>query len=424
MHHHHGHDHGDDVGPPADEAPLDAASQSLADALRSSFGILKGIMVILVVLYLVSNIRGIGGHEEALVLRLGKLLPDVREAGLVLAFPFPIDEIVRLPTKKSNALDITSHTFFRKPNEIGKRLSFISRGEGGLHPTLDGALLTADTGLVHVQWKVTYKIDDVQAYVTRMAGRKIEAAESLIRTMVETTGIAVASEMTAEEIIRTRVDYAQSEMKRRINRRLAQLETGISVESVEMYEPTPPLAVRKAFERTQQAENAKEQRIRQARRDRTRRLNETAGSIYPNLVAALDRLAAEDTPEHRAEADRWLERAEGEAGQLIKDAQAYFSIVVGRMKSDVQQYRTLVPEYERNAGMLVERLWEATRVALFENPEVVKLYRPPGLAEFRLQIPLDPEQSRAEEAAKLKKKTFNMEELRPKKYHVIGPEYD
>jgi len=381
-------------------------------------------MLILVVLYLVSNIRSIGGHEEALVLRMGKLLPDVREAGLVMAFPFPIDEIVRLPTRKSNDLDITSHTFFRRPNEVGKQLSFISRGEAGLNPTLDGALLTSDAGLVHVQWKVTYKIDDVQAYVTHMAGRQIEAAESLIQTMVETTGIAVASELTAEEIIRTRVDHAQLEMKRRVNRRLAGLETGITVETVEMFEPTPPLAVRKAFERTQRAENAKEQRIRQARRDRTRKLNETAGSVYPGLIGAMDQLAADDSAEHRAEVDRWLEQAEGQAGQLIKDAQSYFSVVVGRMKSDVAQYRTLVPEYERSADMLVERLWEATRVAIFENPEVVKLYRPPGLAEFRLQIPLDPEQTRAEEVLKLRNKTFDMEALSPKKFHAIGPEHD
>ena len=54
---------------------------------------------------------------------------------------------------------------------------------------------------------------------------------------------------------------------------------------------------------------------------------------------------------------------------------------------------------------------------------MTKRYRPPGLSEVSLQIPLDPEQSRAEEELKLKKKTFNMEELRPKKYHVLGPEY-
>ncbi|UCE61236.1 MAG: hypothetical protein JSU63_05700, partial [Phycisphaerales bacterium] len=87
----HQHIHRD---PDAVEEPLDAASQSLADALRASFSILKGIMLVLVVLYLFSNVRRIDSHEQALRLRLGKLLPGVEEAGLVWSFPYPIDEIV------------------------------------------------------------------------------------------------------------------------------------------------------------------------------------------------------------------------------------------------------------------------------------------------------------------------------------------
>ena len=42
------------------EEPLDAANQALADSLKVSFKILKGIMVILVVLYMLSNGRCIG----------------------------------------------------------------------------------------------------------------------------------------------------------------------------------------------------------------------------------------------------------------------------------------------------------------------------------------------------------------------------
>ena len=159
-----------------EEEPLDAANQSLADALRASFSILKGIMLVLLALYLFSNVRSIDSHEQALVLRLGKLLPGVHEPGLVWALPFPIDEIVPLPTMASNTTLITSHTFHRRENEIGKPLSVLNRSVGsGLEPGIDGALLTADAGLVHAQWKVTYKIDDVASYVSRFAGREVEA---------------------------------------------------------------------------------------------------------------------------------------------------------------------------------------------------------------------------------------------------------
>lgn len=408
------------------EEPLDAAHQSLADALRASFSILKGIMVVLVILYVFSNVQCIGGHEQALVVRLGELLPGVHEAGLVKALPFPIDEIVSLPTRKSNNLLVDSHTFHRRDNEIGKPLSFLSRGErSGLNPSLDGALLTADAGLVHVQWKVEYKIDDVSSYVSEITGREIEAAEVLIHVFVETVGIQVASELIAEEVIRTRVDYVQGEMKRRINERLAEVNSGIRVEKVEMHEPTPPLQVRAAFDRTQRAENDKQKRIRDAEQERTKILSKTAGAGYPRLIRVLNELEKSDSEELRAELDRLLEQeVEGRAGEMIKDASAYLSVVVGRMESDVEEYRTLVPEYERNAALLVERLWEQARDEIFASPGVIKLYRPAGLREFRVHIPLDPEQTRIDEEQRLQEKEFDASKLRPKRLRIIGPEYD
>ncbi len=437
MHQHHDHHAHRDLD--RVEEPLDAANQSLSDALRSSFGILKGIMLILVILYFFSNVGGIGSHEEALVLRLGALKSDVHDAGLIWAFPFPVDEIVRLPTKKSNELTVASHTFYRRENEVGKALSFISRGShSGLNPSLDGALLTADTGLVHVEWKVTYKFNDVRAYVSGLAERHVDStgepidpddralapAETLIRVLIEKTGIEVASELTAEEVIRTEVDQVREEMTGRINQRLRTLGTGIVVETVEMHEPTTPLQVREAFDRAQQAENAKQKKIREAEQQRTKILNEAAGASYDALVEALDEAERNDVPETRAKLQRVLEGAEGRAGEMIKTAGAYSSIVVGRMESDVAQYRTLLPEYRRSPAVLIERLWEQTRERIFSNPRVTKMYRPQGIKEFRIKIPLDPEQRRVDEVHRARQQKFDAKKLRPETWHAVGPEYD
>ncbi|MGD2108126.1 MAG: hypothetical protein PVI86_01915, partial [Phycisphaerae bacterium] len=125
MHMHDSHDEFAHRNLELPEEPLDAASQSLADALRSSFSVLKVIMVVLVVLYLFSNVRSIDLYEEALTLRLGRLHRVVDKPGLVWAFPFPIDEIVPLPTKQSNDTLVRSHTLFRNQQEKGKPISFI-----------------------------------------------------------------------------------------------------------------------------------------------------------------------------------------------------------------------------------------------------------------------------------------------------------
>jgi len=428
MHQHNEHCDHDHRELLANEEPLDAANQSLADALKASFGILKLIMLVLVVLYVFSNVRGIDGSEQALVVRMGKLQPGVHEAGLIWAFPFPMEEIVPLPTRKSNDLRVDSHTFFRREGEAEKPLSFILRGDTeGLDPSLDGALLTADAGLVHVQWKITYKIDDVRNYVSHFVGRKIEAAEALLKTLVENTGIHVASELTAEEMIRKRVDYVQGEMLRRVNLRLLDLKSGITVTLVEVYEPTPPLQVRESFDNTQRAENQKQSKIRDAEQARTKQLSETAGAAYTKLVALLDefdRAKLEKSPlaPLQAQLNSMLEsEVEGRAGRVIKDAGAFHSVVVGRMQSDVELYRTLVPEYERNPQVLIERLWEQTREEIANARGVTKVYRPPGTL-MRLQIGLDPEQTRIDEENRVKEQEFDPKKLNRPKMIPLGPE--
>jgi membrane protease subunit HflK len=420
---------------PADlsgDAPLDAANQSLADALRASFRILKGIMLVLVVLYLFSNFRRIESHEQALLVRLGSLKPEVHEAGLVLAFPFPIDEIVPLPTRKSNELSIDSHTFRRTRDEIGKPLAFISRGPAeGLRPTLDGALMTADAGLVHMRWRVTYKFDgdDVVKYVSNISGREVEAAEDLIRILVENAGIHVASEMTAEEMIRTRVSDVHAEMKRRLNESLESLNSGITITLIEMQEPTPPIQVRRAFDETIRAENYKEKRISDAKQQSSKILNEVAGAAHEDLLkklAVVDDADAEPGVRAAAEAevDRLLhEKAEGEAGRMIKDASAYLSLVVSQIQSDVSLYETLLPEYKRNPSLLIARILEQTKQRIMNYDGVVKIFRP-DMTEVRLLVPIDPEQSRITEEKRLQEREFDVSKLRPQRYAPIGPEFE
>ncbi|MBI1825342.1 MAG: hypothetical protein HY287_13700 [Planctomycetes bacterium] len=442
---HHHHDHDSSGGEehshrslPVIEEPLDAANQSLSDALRASFRILKGIMVVLVVLYLFSNVRRIDVHEEALVLRMGELMPHPYTAGVIWALPYPIDEIVPLPTKRSNEFTVTSHTFLRNAGDETKPLAFISPRSGGLHPALDGALLTSDGGLVHTQWKITYKFNRIHDYVSNVVSRQIEAAQDLIKTFVENVGIHVAGEMTAEEILRTRVDEVQNRMRGLVNAKLQEIGSGVEVTRIEMFEPTPPLQIRDAFDNTQKAENNKQQRIHQAEQTRIKTLNEAAGSAHVRLLNLLDQMDAakrdaadEASPEHAAaqkklddlnlELNRMLEtEVEGEAGRMIKDAGSFLSVIVNKMHSDVEEYRMLVPEYERNPQLLVARLWENTRRQIMQYDGVTKFFLPPE-ATIWLKVPFDSEQARKEEEKSLVKKKF--EPIKRKEKMVpLGPE--
>ena len=103
-------------------AHLDTAGESLSNALRLSFTILKAIMVVLVILFLTSGIFRVQEDENALVLQFGKIRGKVSEnrvlkPGLHWAWPEPISEIITIPVTKVQALAINSFWYFETDAE-------------------------------------------------------------------------------------------------------------------------------------------------------------------------------------------------------------------------------------------------------------------------------------------------------------------
>lgn len=442
--HDHDHDHGHDHGlfghahshgeSDADaNVPLDAASQSLADALRQSFRILKGIMGVLVVLYLASGIKFLEPNESAVIFRLGDLQPTVYTSGLLLAWPFPIDDVVRLPVKESTDLVIDSHMLWLSEEDKAKGMKFVTRGHEGLDPNRDGALLTGDKGLVHIQWVVTYKISDLALYIRGMTGKGMGAADELVRTLVEGAGVEVASGMTAEDVYRERLDVVCTAVKSLVNQRLSDLGSGITVVQVKAPLAIVPVQIRETFEQTQQAENKKEQSIQQAFKDRTEMLNKTAGRACDDILRLLDQLEAAKTAGNK-EQETVLANAiattlegndaAGEAGQLIKQASAHYTIVVSEMESDLQLYRTLLPEFNRNSQLLFERLWDEARNDILNSNQVTKIFRPFDTYLTRIRFGPDPEQKKLDEMEQNLKKTDHAPPRKPVHYDPIGPEFD
>src|SRR5438128_11686920 len=97
--------------PPSPEVTEDAGSQALSEALRSSFAIVKVLMAALVVVFFSSGFFTVGPQEKAIILRFGKPVGEGEKAllgsGLHLAFPSPIDEVVRIPIGRVQRVDST-----------------------------------------------------------------------------------------------------------------------------------------------------------------------------------------------------------------------------------------------------------------------------------------------------------------------------
>jgi len=181
----HDHDHapGPDAGQgsrslPVIEEPLDPASQSLADALRASFRVLKFIMFVVVICFLFSGFYIVPQNEVVVRTHFGKRDEDLKKPGLHMAWPFPIDEKIRIP-KDTKTLEIKSFWMKLTKEQELQPLSRLVASNSFLQPGVDGALLTAvDTRagtsragasrgaeLVHAKWNVSYHIENPLDFV-------------------------------------------------------------------------------------------------------------------------------------------------------------------------------------------------------------------------------------------------------------------
>jgi membrane protease subunit HflK len=156
----HNHDH---TPSPGQVSPAeDAGSQALSEALRSSFFIVKIIMIVLVLAFLSSGFFTVGPQEKAILLRLGKPVGEGEQAllnpGAHWALPKPIDEIVRIPSTLVQDAQ-SSVGWMLTPEEVRQGATPPQTGRS-LDPASASYALTADTNIIHVRAVAHYRITD------------------------------------------------------------------------------------------------------------------------------------------------------------------------------------------------------------------------------------------------------------------------
>lgn len=145
---------------PSPEGAEDAASQALSEALGSSFFIIKIIMVVLVVVFLGSGFFTVGPQEKAIILRLGKPVAEDDSAllgpGAHWAFPYPIDEVVRIPVGEVQTVQSTIGWYQTTAAQEATGTEPPPRPT--LNPASEGYVLTGDGSIIHVRATLRYRI--------------------------------------------------------------------------------------------------------------------------------------------------------------------------------------------------------------------------------------------------------------------------
>jgi membrane protease subunit HflK len=235
---------------PAPVTPDDAGSEALAEAFHSSFAIVKFVMLLLVVLFLCSGFFTVGPSEKAIILRFGEPVGKGQKAllssGWHWSFPYPIDEVVKIPITEIQQVKSTIGWYFMAPNEeaaykaTGVEPADSSRPS--LTPGMDGYVISADRNIIHTRATLYYQVDDPVRYVFGF-----DSASNTVQNALNNALLSTAAHFAVDDILYNNRAAFQDAVLQRVSDLADQERLGISIDHCNV-ESMPPRQVKYIFD--------------------------------------------------------------------------------------------------------------------------------------------------------------------------------
>lgn len=357
--------------PPAGGAPVkpavidDAGTQALSDALGSSFLFIKIIIIALVAGLVLSCFRSVESSEVAVILRFGRPIAGadgkvVRSPGFHWAFPYPIDEVVRIPVAGTQVIESTNGWYGVSATMEIKGEDALPPDSQSLAPGRDGYTLTGDGNIIHVKATMNYTITDPERYAFNFVG-----ATNILRDILDNALIYASARFTANDAIyKDKAAFAEMVQNRVVSKVLDEAnggtnQVGIKVDLINV-ETRVPVNVRTVFNAVQESVE-----------DRNRKISEARGY-----------------------ADEMARKALGEAQAAISGGMTLSNQLVQAVSAESKSFVDQLPRYRENANLFQERLRAETMGHVLTN-SVEKFYLPNRAdgqpRELRLQLNREPE---------------------------------
>lgn len=347
----------------------DSGTQALAEALGSSFLFIKIIIIALVAGLVLSCFRSVESNEVAIILRFGEPVKAadgkvVRSPGFHWAFPYPIDEVVRIPVAGTQVIESTNGWYGISATMQIKGEESLPPESQSLVPGRDGYTLTGDGNIIHVKAKMNYTITDPERYAFNFV-----AATNVLQNILDNALIYASARFTANDAIyKDKAAFAETVQDRVVNKVMDEAngganQVGIKVDLINV-ETQVPLSVRSSFNSVQESVE-----------DRNRKISEARGY-----------------------ADEMTRKALGEAQAAISMGMTLSNQLVQALSGEAKSFVDQLPRYRDNPDLFEQRLRAETMGNLLTNA-VEKFYLPNRAdgqpRELRLQLNREPEKPKA-----------------------------
>lgn len=326
--------------------PMKATHSPWLQAGRLAFLALYAVTALAGIAWAFSNVRQIDPQNRAVVMRFGKL-EHVQNAGLLMAWPQPFEQVILLPSA-DRVIERRIEPLLRSAaaHEADRLANFASPVSDALAGS--GFLLTGDAGVVQLDVRVFYRVTDPMDFVLqgdhvapaldRLVTRSavaVCAARDLDTILVARPELIGNDSQAAERRERLRGDLVQNINQRLVDLKATGLGLGIEVVRVDVQSSLPTTAVG-AFNAVLTASQEAEQAVANARND-----------------------AAKVTQTATQDADRALQVAHAQASERLAKAQADTATVQSLAQSMQQGvdpgvmqriYRERMPKILSQAG--------------------------------------------------------------------------
>jgi membrane protease subunit HflK len=305
----------------------DTGSQALSEALRSSFAIVKVVMLLMVVAFFGSGFFQVGPQEKAVILRFGRPLGEGKNVllgpGLHWSYPYPIDEVVKIPITEIQKVASNVGWYFTTPEQ---ELSGMEPPAGGsLNPAVDGYAITADRNIVHSRAMLYYHIEDPIRTVFGFSsgensGLGITGISNAVQNVLDNALIYTAAHFNVDDMLLLHVNDFRDALRLRVNDLVDKEQLGIGIDNLEV-ESIPPRQLQDVFA---QVTTARENRIK----------------------ALQDALSYENQVTNAAAA---------QAATIIAQADAARNRYVESLSAEARRFSDLLPKYESNPSLFAQQ---------------------------------------------------------------------
>jgi len=314
-----------------------------------TFIALYAVTVLVALRWATSNIREVNPENSAVVVRLGTLHRS-QQAGLLLAWPQPFEQVVLLPSAETV---IEHHVQALLRSQTATQAEMSAADDDEAEPLDDalagsGYLLTGDAGIVQMDVRVFYKIIDPYEYVLQQE-RIAPALDRIVaRTAVSVcaardldTILVARPELIAEQSdIAGQRERLRGDLLNGVNARLAALRNdhaglGIELTRVDVQSSLPHATV-SAFNTVLTATQMVDKTLAEARND--------AAWTVQNATQAADRILQVAN----AQASERLSKAQADTATIQQLSQSIKNRVDPGLSMRV--YRERMAEILKKAG--------------------------------------------------------------------------